>query len=185
MLYGMYLHAYMYTPEALIFSHNQYHHHNKTLILMGQLYNVCAYLVHKVQCWHNGTQDRYVIRVGSHSDRIVLVTFVVAFILASSVATLCTVIKKIITVEPLYSGHSWGTTLWPLYRGGSSPGVWLLWKSMYLSSFRTRVCGRYITYGCCSGVAVKKGSTVYIPPLASSDPRVLSIRPVQQCNTIT
>ncbi len=22
------------------------------------------------------------------------------------------------TVEPLYSGHPWGTTFWPLYRGG-------------------------------------------------------------------
>ena len=38
--------------------------------------------------------------------------------------------QKVSTVGPLYSGHSWGTTLWPLYRGGCSSGVWLLWKSM-------------------------------------------------------
>ena len=33
--------------------------------------------------------------------------------LAKAVATL-----KTTTVEPLYSGHPWGTTFWPFYRGG-------------------------------------------------------------------
>ena len=41
----------------------------------------------------------------------------------------------ITTVEPLYSGHPWGTTLWPLYRGGCSSGVLLLWKSSYVAKF--------------------------------------------------
>ena len=31
---------------------------------------------------------------------------------------------------------------------------------MYLNSVRNRACGCYIADGCCSGVAVKRGSTV-------------------------
>ena len=35
-----------------------------------------------------------------------------------------------VSMEPIYSGHPRGTTLWPLYRDDLSSGVWLLWKSM-------------------------------------------------------
>ena len=33
---------------------------------------------------------------------------------------------------------------------------------VYVSSIRTRAFGRYIEGGCCTGVAVKRGSTVYV-----------------------
>ena len=61
------------------------------------------------------------------------------------------------TVEPLYNGHLWGTKFWPLYRGGLCRGVVLCTNS----SFGTCVPGRYIAVGLSSGVAVKRGSTVY------------------------
>ncbi len=43
------------------------------------------------------------------------------------------------TVEPLYSGHPWGTRYWPLYRGGLYWGVVLYTNC----SFWTWVPGRY------------------------------------------
>ena len=61
-------------------------------------------------------------------------------------------------MEPLYNGHLWGTKFWPLYRGGLCRGVVLCTDS----SFGTRVPGRYIAVGFSSGVAVKRGSTVYL-----------------------
>ncbi len=54
------------------------------------------------------------------------------------------------TVEPLHSGHPWGTKCWPLYRGGVYWGVVLYTNC----SFGTWVPGRY------TEVAVKRGSTV-------------------------
>ncbi len=43
------------------------------------------------------------------------------------------------TVEPLYSGHPWGTKFWLLYRGGLYCGVVLHTNC----SFGTWVPGRY------------------------------------------
>ena len=36
---------------------------------------------------------------------------------------------------------------------------------VYVSSIQTRAFGRYIEGGCCTGVAVKRGSTVPLDPL--------------------
>ncbi len=43
------------------------------------------------------------------------------------------------TVEPLYSGHSRGTTFWPLYRGGLE----VLFCTQTVNSFGTWVPGHY------------------------------------------
>ena len=58
---------------------------------------------------------------------------------------------------------SWGTNIWPLY------GVvgWPFFRGsvtveVYVSSIRTRAFGRYIEGGCCTGVAIKRGSTVFL-----------------------
>ncbi len=62
----------------------------------------------------------------------------------------------ICTVEPLYSGHPWGTTFWPLYRSGLYWGVGFVHKLFIwdLVSWPLYRGGLY------SGVAVKRGSTV-------------------------
>ena len=51
---------------------------------------------------------------------------------------------------PLY-----GIARWPLFRGSVSMEV-------YVSSVGTKAFGRYIAGVCCSGVVVKKGSTVNV-----------------------
>ncbi len=58
-------------------------------------------------------------------------------------------------MEPLYSGHPWGTTLAVInYRGGQKLFIWDL-----------GIPGRYTeVHGLYSGVAVKRGSTVYLTP---------------------
>ena len=43
---------------------------------------------------------------------------------------------------------------WPFFRGSITVEV-------YVSSIRTRAFGRYIEGGCCTGVTVMRGSTVY------------------------
>ena len=47
----------------------------------------------------------------------------------------------------------YGVARWPFFRGSVTVEV-------YVSSIRTRAFGRYIESGCCTGVAVKRGSTV-------------------------
>ena len=64
---------------------------------------------------------------------------------------------------PLYGGNfqwnksvwerTFGVARWPFFRGSVTVDV-------YVSSIRTRAFGRYIEGGCCTGVAVKRGSTV-------------------------
>ena len=56
---------------------------------------------------------------------------------------------------------SWETNIWPLY------GIarWPFFRGsvtveVYVSSIRTRAFGRYTADGCCTGVAVKRGSPV-------------------------
>ncbi len=52
-----------------------------------------------------------------------------------------------LTVESLYSCHPWGTTFWPLYRGGLYWGV--VWYTN--CSFGTWVPGRYTEVGFIQG----------------------------------
>ena len=57
--------------------------------------------------------------------------------------------------------NSWGTNIWPLYGIAGWPFFrGSVTVEVYVSSIRTRAFGRYIEGGCCTGVAVKRGSTV-------------------------
>ncbi len=60
------------------------------------------------------------------------------------------------TVEPLYCGHPWGTTLWPLYKG------WPLLRGCFVHKVFIWDLGAWplCAVGLYSGVAVKRGSTV-------------------------
>ena len=70
------------------------------------------------------------------------------------------------TVEPLYnySGHPWGTTLCMVVIQGCVALQGLATMEVYVaSSIWTRAFGRHnsiIADGCCSGMAVKRGSIV-------------------------
>ena len=60
-------------------------------------------------------------------------------------------------VQPLYSGHPWGTKFWPLHRGGLYWGVVLYTNC----SFGTCVPGRYTEVAFIQGwPLIKRGSTV-------------------------
>ena len=55
----------------------------------------------------------------------------------------------------------WVFVIWPLYGIARRPFFrGSVTVEVYVSSIRTRAFGRYIANGCCTGVAVKKGSTV-------------------------
>ncbi len=43
--------------------------------------------------------------------------------LAMAILAMTILAMAINTVEPLYSGHPWGTTFWPLYRDGRYIGM--------------------------------------------------------------
>ncbi len=62
------------------------------------------------------------------------------------------------TVEPLYSGHPWGTKFWPLYNYG-----WPLLRGCFVHKLFIWDLGSWPLYrgGLYSGVAVKRGSTVH------------------------
>ena len=54
-----------------------------------------------------------------------------------------------------------GTNIWPLYGVARWPFFrGLVTVEVYVSSIRTRAFGHYIEGGCCTGVTVKRGSTV-------------------------
>ncbi len=62
----------------------------------------------------------------------------------------CCILRN--TVEPLDSGHPWGTTFWPLYTVG---------VAFIEGLFCTHLGPEFLAVILYSGVAVKRGSTVY------------------------
>ena len=100
---------------------------------------VCLYISKATTCWRCVDYIANFYHKGSRCHNVPVTS-------ANGTGTRCpwrtihTVSCKCITVEPLYSGHPWGTTFWPLYRGGLYWGVVLYTTAC---SFGTWVPGRY------------------------------------------